>query len=80
MLKNKILLITFFVLCTVLSGTKIIFAQAVTDNSKDQAQVNAAADRRRQAGEPVNADSAQARKLPKHQSDKPAANQPSHES
>ena len=36
MLKNKILLIAFFVLCTVLSGTKIVFAQAVTDNPNDK--------------------------------------------
>ncbi len=41
MLKNKILLVTFFVLCMVLSGTKIIFAQAVTDNSK-QTEVSSA--------------------------------------
>ncbi len=41
MLKNKILSITFFALCAVLSGTKIIFAQAVTDNPQE-AQVNAA--------------------------------------
>jgi outer membrane protein insertion porin family len=41
MLKNKILFIVFFILCAVLSGTKIVFAQAVTDNSKD-GQVNSA--------------------------------------
>jgi len=34
MLRNKILSTIFFVLCAVLLGTKIIFAQAVTDNSK----------------------------------------------
>ena len=39
MLKNKILWTTFFVLCIVLAGTKLIFAQTVTDNSKE-AQVN----------------------------------------
>ncbi len=33
MLKNKILPITFFLLCAFLLGTKITFAQAVTDNS-----------------------------------------------
>src|SRR5665213_2222711 len=36
MLKNKILSITFVILCAVLSGTKIVLAQAVTDNSKDK--------------------------------------------
>ncbi len=36
MLRNKILSITFFILCAVLLGTKIIFAQAVTDNTKDK--------------------------------------------
>ena len=41
MLKNRILSISLFILCAVLFGTKIIFAQAVTDNSKDQ-QINAA--------------------------------------
>jgi len=41
MLKKILLSITFFVLCAFLSGTKVIFAQAVTDNSKE-AEVNAA--------------------------------------
>jgi outer membrane protein insertion porin family len=43
MLKNKILSITFFVLCIFLLGTKTIFAQAVTDNPKVN-QVNSALD------------------------------------
>jgi len=60
MLKNKILSVTFFVLCAVLSGTKIIFAQAVTDNSQ-VAQVNAALSAQEQAAaapaaEPASAD------------------------
>jgi len=41
MLKNKILLVVFFVFCTVLSRTKIVFAQTVTDNSKET-KINAA--------------------------------------
>jgi outer membrane protein insertion porin family len=41
--KNEVLSITFFVLCAVLSGPKVIFAQAVTDNPKES-QVNAALD------------------------------------
>ncbi len=41
MMRNKILSVAFFVFCIVLSGTKIIFAQAVTDNSKEK-QVDAA--------------------------------------
>ena len=48
MLKNKVLSIAFFILCIVLSGTKIIFAQAVTDNSKDN-QINAALSAQEQA-------------------------------
>lgn len=47
MLNNRPLLITFFIFCAILSGTKIIFAQAVTDNSKE-AQVNAALDENQQ--------------------------------
>ncbi len=43
MLRNKILSTAFFVLCAVLLGTKIIFAQAVTDNSRDN-QINATLD------------------------------------
>jgi outer membrane protein insertion porin family len=39
MYKNRLLSITFFVLCVCFSGTKIIFAQQVTDNSKT-AQTN----------------------------------------
>ena len=35
MLKNKIFYVTFFALCAILSGTKITYAQAVTDNSQD---------------------------------------------
>jgi len=38
MLKNKILLITFIVLCILSSGTKIILAQAVTNNPQDKPQ------------------------------------------
>ena len=48
MLKNKILLIIFFVVCTILSETKIVFAQEVTDNSKDT-QINAALNAKEQA-------------------------------
>src|SRR5438876_1108303 len=43
MLKNKNLSVTFFILCALLLGAKSIFAQAVTDNSKDS-QINAALD------------------------------------
>jgi outer membrane protein insertion porin family len=45
--KNKILSIIFIVLCTVLLGAKTIFAQAVTDNSRD-GQVNAALNEKEQ--------------------------------
>jgi len=51
MLKNKFLLITIFGLSVLLSGTKTIFAQAVTDNSQE-AQVNAALSAQEQAAEP----------------------------
>jgi outer membrane protein insertion porin family len=51
MLRNKTLFVAFFVFCTFLSGTKIIFAQAVTDNSQE-AQVNAALSAEEQAAAP----------------------------
>ena len=41
MLKNKILFTLCIAVCATLSGTKITFAQAVTDDSKDQ-KINAA--------------------------------------
>ena len=61
MLKNKSLLLVFFVFCSFLFGTKIIFAQTVTDNSKDK-QVSAALDAAQQssgAPQPENATVAQ---------------------
>src|SRR5271170_4126142 len=44
MLKNKISLLSFFLFCILLSGTKIIFAQAVTDDTKDKAPIVKAID------------------------------------
>src|SRR5271163_690795 len=52
MLKNKILLLAFFVLCLLLSETKILFAQAVTDNSQDT-QMNAALNTKDASAQPA---------------------------
>jgi len=78
MLKNKILSIAFFILCAILLETKIIFAQAVTDNSKET-EVNAALNAEEQTTgttQPVaaaNAETAQPQQQPAAQ---PATTQP----
>ena len=59
MLKNKILSLIFSVLCFVLLDSKLIFAQAVTDNSKDK-EVAAALNAQEQATGSENAATAQA--------------------
>ncbi|MBF0570420.1 MAG: outer membrane protein assembly factor BamA [Candidatus Omnitrophica bacterium] len=61
MLKNKILLVSFLVLCVILSGAAVIFAQGVTDNTKDK-EVNAALNAQEvsmSGSQPVNAETAQ---------------------